>query len=173
MSHFRFLQPEWPEIFIAAAKAEAYTIPDPRSACFYARRALELAVTWLYGHDATLRMPYQDNLSALIHESSFHNLVGETLHAKARIIKDLGNLAAHSAKPLRPDDSIAAVRELFHFCYWFARTYARTPAAKPPPALTFDPARLPQTSPVPSQTLEQIKKLDEELKARGEKIVQL
>jgi type I restriction enzyme R subunit len=173
MSHFLFLQPEWPEIFTAAAKAEVVTLADPRTACFYARRALELAVAWLYAHDPALRVPYQDNLSALIHDSAFRNVVGETLHAKIRIIKDLGNLAAHSAKPLRHADSIAAVRELFHFCYWFARTYARTPKSKPSPALAFDAARLPQTTTVPRQTAEQLKKLEEELKPRDEKIIQL
>ena len=41
---------------------------DPRTACFYARRALELAVAWVYKHDAALQLPYQDNLRALIHE---------------------------------------------------------------------------------------------------------
>jgi type I restriction enzyme R subunit len=173
MSHFRFLQPEWPEIFIAAAKAEVATLPDPRTACFYARRALELAVTWLYAHDGSLKLPYQDNLSALLYEPSFRDLIGEDLQTKTRIIKDLGNLAAHSAKPLRQSDSLAAVRELFHFCYWFARTYARTPQAKPPPALTFDAARLPQTSTVPRQTVDQVKKLEEELQARDKKIVEL
>lgn len=173
MSHFRFLQPEWPDIFVAAAKAEASTVPDPRTASFYARRALELVVNWLYGHDPTLRMPYQDSLNALLHEPTFRKLLGETLHAKTRVIKDLGNLAAHSAKPLRQTDSVAAVRELFHFCYWFARTYARTPQSKPSPTLTFDAARLPQATPVPRQTVEQIKKLDEELKAKDEKIIEL
>ena len=29
--------------------------PDPRTACFYARRALELAVAWAYKHDAALQ----------------------------------------------------------------------------------------------------------------------
>jgi type I restriction enzyme, R subunit len=173
MSHFRFLQPEWPEIFIAAGKAEMFTIPDPRSSCFYARRALELAVTWLYGNDPALKMPYQDNLNALIHDPAFRNLVGEGIHTKTRILKDLGNLAAHSAKPLRQADSISAVRELFHFCYWFARTYARAAPGRPSPALTFDAARLPQTSPVPRQTAEQLAKLEEELKARDDKIIQL
>lgn len=173
MSHFRFLQPEWPEIYIAAAQAESLTLPDPRASCFYTRRALELAVNWLYGNDGTLKLPYQDNLSALIHESAFRSLVGETLHPKTRLIKDLGNLAAHSVKPLRQTDSIAAVRELFHFCYWFARTYARTAQSKPPAALTFEAARLPQTAPVPPQTLDQIQTLDAQLKASKEKIVQL
>jgi type I restriction enzyme R subunit len=39
--------------------------------------------------------------------------------------------------------------------------------------LAFDAARLPQTAPVPRQTAEQIQKLDEELKARDVKIVEL
>ncbi len=39
MSHFTFLKPEWPEIFIAAAKAEQAVNPDPRTACFYANRS--------------------------------------------------------------------------------------------------------------------------------------
>jgi type I restriction enzyme R subunit len=173
MSHFRFLKPEWPEIFIAAAKAEVATLPDPRTACFYARRALELAVNWLYENDGSLKTPYQDNLSAYLYESTFRDLIGESLHTKTRIIKDLGNLAAHSAKPLRQADSLAAVRELFHFCYWFARTYARTPQSNPSPALTFDPARLPETSTVPRQTADQLKKLEEELTARDKKIVEL
>ncbi len=65
MSQFAFLQREWTAVFDAAARAEAAVHADPRTACFYARRALELAVGWAYKHDASLRLPYQDNLSAL------------------------------------------------------------------------------------------------------------
>ena len=68
MSQFAFLQREWAAVFEAAAKAEAVVHADPRTACFYARRALELMVSWAFKHDAGLRLPYQDNLSALIHE---------------------------------------------------------------------------------------------------------
>ena len=32
---------------------------------------------------------------------------------------------------------MVAVRELFHVCYWLARTYGKT--AKPADGLTFDP----------------------------------
>ena len=70
MSQFAFLQREWPTVFDSAAKAEVSVHGDPRTACFYARRTLELAVSWAYKHDAALRLPYQDNLSALIHEPS-------------------------------------------------------------------------------------------------------
>lgn len=45
--HFQFLQAEWPKLYEAAAKAEASVHPDPRTACFYSRRALELALSWL------------------------------------------------------------------------------------------------------------------------------
>ena len=63
-SPFEFLQAEWPAVHEAAIKAAAAVHPDPRTACFYSRRALELAVAWVYKHDPALRLPYQDNLSA-------------------------------------------------------------------------------------------------------------
>ena len=71
LSQFVFLSQEWPAVFEPAAKAESLVYPDSRSSCFHARRALELAVHWLYKHDATLKLPYQDHLSALIHEPTF------------------------------------------------------------------------------------------------------
>ena len=52
MSQFSFLDREWPAVFDAAARAEAAVHADPRSACFYARRTLELALAWVYRHDA-------------------------------------------------------------------------------------------------------------------------
>ena len=100
MTHFTFLQAEWPAVFEAAAKAEAAVHPDPRTACFYARRSLELAVAWLYKHDPSLKLPYQDNLSALIHEPTFKALAGEAVFNKARIIARLGNQAVHSPRPI-------------------------------------------------------------------------
>ena len=66
MTNFAYLQPEWPAGFEAATKAADAVYPDPRTACFYARRALELAVAWAYKHDGSLRLPYQDSLSALM-----------------------------------------------------------------------------------------------------------
>lgn len=50
MSQFAFLECEWSAVFDAAARAEAAVNSDPRTACFYARRALELAVSWAYKH---------------------------------------------------------------------------------------------------------------------------
>jgi type I restriction enzyme R subunit len=55
MSQFTFLQREWTAVFEAASKAEGAVHADPRTACFYARRALELAVSWAFKHDPGLR----------------------------------------------------------------------------------------------------------------------
>ncbi len=58
-SHFTFLAAEWPALHEAAVKAEAAVDADPRTACFYyARRALKIAVSWLYKHDSALKLPY-------------------------------------------------------------------------------------------------------------------
>lgn len=171
MPNFLFLQVEWSAVFEAAEKAEAAVHPDPRTACFYARRSLELAVAWLYKHDPSLKIPYQDNLSALIHEPTFKELAGEAVFNKARIIARLGNQAVHSPRPVPPADALTAVGELFHVGYWLARTYAR--GAKPPPELVFDPAALREFPPIPRQTLAQLQRLETELHERDEKLTAL
>ena len=68
----------------AANKAESLVYSGPRAACFYARRALELAVHKLYKHDQALKLPYQDNLSALIHEPSFKAVAGDAVYKSGR-----------------------------------------------------------------------------------------
>lgn len=164
---FEFLKAEWPDVHEAAVKVAEAALHDPRTACFYARRALELAVTWAFKFDASLRAPYQDNLSALLHEPSFKRIAGPVFY-KARLIKELGNDAAHRTRRITPQDSVGAVRDLFHFCYWFARSYAR--GARPSPSLVFDAAALPKTSPVPKQTVEQLQQLQAANEAKDEKL---
>ena len=170
MTNFAFLQPEWPLFFEAATKAEGLANTDARASCFYARRTLELAVAWMYAHDHSLRRPYQDNLSAFIHEPSFKSTVGEGLFTKARLIKDLGNLAVHSTRKVNDTDAVSALRELFHFCYWLARTYGRT--ARPSPGLGFAPALLPAAAGTAPQSAEQLQKLEASLKERDDKLAE-
>ncbi len=144
---------------------------DPRASCFYARRTLELAVNWAYKHDADLRLPYQDKLSALIHEPSFKRAAGEAVFSKARVINTLGNRAVHSHRPVPKNDALAALRELFHVAYWFARTYAR--AGRPKYGLAFDRAALPQTAATEQQTAERLRALAERLRDRDERLATL
>lgn len=171
MSNFSFLQDEWPELHTSAKQAEALIVADPRSACFYARRTLELAVQWLYTHDTALTLPYQDHLSALIHEPTFRDALGPAIFAKTRLIKDMGNLAVHTAKPVRPVDALTAVKELFHVLFWLARTYTR--GARPADSLAFDPARVPRTVIAPAKTVLQLQALAEEVRTRDARLTEL
>ena len=140
-SNFAFLHTEWPALQAEALRAEQAALIDPRTACFYARRSLELAVTWLFqaegGRGGSLRMPYQPDLSAYLFEPTFKALVGPALHAKMDVVRKLGNHAAHSTRAMGAQDGVAAVRELFHVMYWLARTYARNVAARPDGAVQF------------------------------------
>jgi type I restriction enzyme, R subunit len=146
---FGFLRAEWPDVHEAASKATAFANPDPRTASFHARRAVELAVMWAFKYDRALRLPYNDNLMALLHEPTFKAAMGEAVFVKARLIVKAGNEAVHRPRAISAQEAVATIRELFHFAYWFARTYARGP--RPDPRLAFDPASIPTTGPVPAR----------------------
>jgi len=147
-SNFSFLQVEWPALYIEATKAELAALSDPRTACFYARRTLELAVVWLFqaegGRSGRLQMPYKPDLSAFLFEPSFKVLVGPALHAKMDVVRRLGNNAVHSARPITAADATAVLRELFQVAFWLARNYGRNVAARPDPALQFRADLLPR-----------------------------
>lgn len=98
MSQFSFLQREWTAVYDAAARAEVAVLRDPRAACFYARRALELAVARAFKFDPALKLPYDDRISALIHEPSFKHAAGEAVFSKARVFNTLGNRAVHGRR---------------------------------------------------------------------------
>ena len=114
-----------------------------------------------------IRGPYQPNLNAFIHEPTFRMTVGDTIFTKANVIRSLGNKAVHENQRMVPADGQAATRELFHVCYWLARTYGRK--ARPDPSLTFKPALLPTASALPAQTVAQLQSLETQLKERDEK----
>ncbi len=171
MTQFTFLQREWPAVLEAASKAEAAVHSDARTACFYARRALELTVDWAFKFDPALKLPYQDNLSALIHEPTFRQTAGEAVFSKARVINTLGNRAVHSHRPVPEADALVSVRELFHVTYWLAHTYGRV--ARPDPGLTFDPGALPRAAKAGAQTAEQLQALEARLREKDENLAAL
>ncbi len=171
MSNFAFLQSEWPQIYDSAARAESLVYPDPRAACFYARRALELGVQWLYRAESKLSLPYQDNLAALLAEPTFQAVATSRITTKTKLIKDLGNRAVHTQRRIEQFDALTACRELFQVCYWLAHTYAR--GARPAPELKFNDATLPKTSPVPPQTQKKLEEMAASLAARDESLAAL
>ena len=130
MGNFSFARADWPDIAEEAQRAEHYAYGDPRSSIFYARRTVETLVNWLYRADATLEVPYKNDLVSLLYEPTFKQLVGPSILAKMDLIRKQGNFAVHRAAPLRDTDSVPVVRELFHVVSWLAIHYA--PSWTPP-----------------------------------------
>ncbi len=171
-SNFTFLRVEWPDLYLESANAEQKAVADPRAACFYARRTLELTVQWLYDADESLKRPYRNHLSGLLYEPTFRTLVEPRIQTKMELIRKEGNAAVHRRKQISPREAEAVVRELFHVLFWLARTYTRDPRHMPDPGLAFDPVAIPQVadSRTRRQTREALRKRAEEQAARDEQL---
>lgn len=103
------------------------------------RRALEIAVKWLYANDMDLKMPYQDNISTLIHEISFRNILDAKLFPQIKYIIKLGNFAVHNNKKITRQEAVMSLRYLFNFMQWIAYCYGQDYQE-----LKFDERILPQ-----------------------------
>lgn len=88
------------------------------------RRALELGVKWLYANDNDLTIPYQDNLSALVHDITFKNIIDEKLLKQIEYIIKLENYAVHNNKKISREEAILSLRYLYNFMQWIAYCYA-------------------------------------------------
>jgi hypothetical protein len=116
MSNFAFLAAEFPAVHEAAVEAERQAGVSPTAAAFFAGKAVEVAVKWAFRTDPGLKLPYQDNIAALLHEPSFRRAAGEAVFAKARYINTLRNRTVHEEKTISSGDAAGAVKELFHVC---------------------------------------------------------
>ena len=134
-SNFEFLTSEWPDLFAESRKAEQFANLDPRSSCFYARRAVELAVKWLYQVDETLVEPYKADLNGLMYEPFFKALTGP-ISAKMNLIRKVGNTAVHENRAVVPQQALNMVRELWHVMFWLASRYAA--GERPTAGVDFD-----------------------------------
>ena len=70
MSNFSYLstRPEYSLFANSAIEAEKVFSTSPAMCAVGCRKALELAVKWVYAADKTITMPYKDNLQSLLHE---------------------------------------------------------------------------------------------------------
>jgi len=137
-SNFAFVRHQWSEIHADCVRAEGYMASDPRSACFYARRAVEQIVGLIYDIDG-LEPPYKDDLAARIGEPAFQRRVGVGIGQKLNLIRRLGNRAVHDTQPIPAKAAVDVLRELHHVVVWAAFRYSTNPAAVPTGAV-FDPA---------------------------------
>ena len=71
----------------SSIEAEKSLFVSPSTCAILSRRALELAVKWVYSFDNDLKLPYQDNISSLIHEPTFRQIIEPELFPLIKYIK--------------------------------------------------------------------------------------
>lgn len=98
-------------------------MPPLLPAAVGSRKALELAVKWVYAADNTITMPYKDNLQSLIHEPSFKFAMENQTWGKLPYIIKLGNLAVHTDKAISRSDAVLSLAALFEFVQWIDYCY--------------------------------------------------
>ena len=124
----------------AALTAERLYAIDPAACAMNCRRAMELAVKWMYAVDEQLVLPYKRDLSVLMGTAEFVGLVDDKdLLRRLDFLRRLGNTAAHSGKKISRDQARLALENLFYFLDFVACCYA--PDYQP---RDFDPALLPE-----------------------------
>ena len=128
MSNFSYLalKPEYSLFSSAAIEAEKVFSTSPAMCAVGCRKALELAVKWVYAADKTITMPYKDNLQSLLHEPSFRFAVDRNVWSVLPSIVKAGNLAVHTGHSVSAADAVFSLRGLFDFIQWVDYCTART-----------------------------------------------
>ena len=107
MTNFSFLKAKTEYALFAPAcmEAEKIYVSAPAMCAVGCRKALELAVKWVYAADKSMKMPYKDNLQSLIHEPTFRFAVDSGTWGKMPFIIKLGNLAVHTGHSVSAADA--------------------------------------------------------------------
>lgn len=173
-ANFQFLQGQKEYSLFAAAciEAERVLATSPAMAAVGARKALELAVKWVYSADNTISMPYKDNLQALIHEPSFKFALDKQTWGKLPYIIKLGNVAVHTAKAVTRSEAVLALASLFEFIQWIDYCYGRNYVERrfdeskiPAETVALDVARIKEMDSLIEQKESEIKALQERIAA--------
>ena len=175
MTNFEFLSsiPDYTLFSAAAVEAEKVYSTSPAMCAVGCRKALELAVKWVYSADNTISMPYKENLQSLIHEPSFRFALDNRTWGKLPFIIKLGNLSVHTERVVNNADALLALESLFEFIEWVDYCYGSNYQER-----HFDPALIPtekiiiDTKKIKEQE-SLIEQKDSEIKALQDKIVEM
>ena len=100
MTNFDFLTKDKQfDSFSGIAVAAEKTLHIDLSTCIInCRRAMEMAVKWMYSVDGSLELPYDERLVSLMNNEDFRDIVGNDIWRRMKLIRELGNNAAHEGK---------------------------------------------------------------------------
>lgn len=125
MTNFDFLKkdPQFDSFADVAISAEKILNIDMGASVMNCRRAMEIAVKWMYSVDKSLVMPYQDSLVSLINTEEFRDIVDRDLWKRMDFIRKLGNSAAHNGKKITLDKARLCLENLYYFLDFVAYCY--------------------------------------------------
>ena len=107
----------------ASVEAEKSIAVANVSCTILCRRALELAVKWIYANDRELVLPYQNNLSSLVYDINFKSMINEKVFNGMTYIIKLGNFSVHSNRKVTRKEAVLCLKYLFDFMDWIAYYY--------------------------------------------------
>ncbi|RDU38925.1 DEAD/DEAH box helicase [Neobacillus piezotolerans] len=125
-SNFDFIKekPQFKSFAPACLEAERSLQVSPATCAILSRRALELAVKWLYVSDKELKAPYQENISSLIHEKTFLSIIDEKIFPLIKFIIKLGNVAVHTNSEITRNEAVLSLNNLHQFIDWIDYCYS-------------------------------------------------
>lgn len=174
MGNFDFLLgiKEYEAFAPAAVEAEKVYATSPAMCAIGCRKALELAVKWVYAVDAELERPFKDNLQALIHGDDFYYAMDYETWKKLPYIVKLGNLAVHTDRAVSAPDAVMSLLGLFEFINWIDYCYGKDYKERhfqesliPQSRMALNEKRIKEQESLLKEKEEENKKLWERLKA--------
>lgn len=122
---FLKLKKEFDSFAASSIEAEKSLAISPATCAILSRRALELSVKWVYSFDDDLTIPYQDNISTLIHEPTFRQIIEPRLFPLIKYIIRLGNTAVHTNAMITRDEAVLSLRNLHEVVKWIDYCYSQ------------------------------------------------
>ena len=153
----------------AAVAAERIFTIDPAACALNCRKAMELAVKWMYSVDDGLEA-YGDRLVDLIGSADFRDVVGADVWRRMDYIRLKGNDVAHATVAVTEEQAKLCLENLFIFLDFVAYCYGDELYT----ARSFDPSLLTKQEEAPKETISDValEKLMEENKHLREKLTQ-
>lgn len=126
MTNFDFLKKDkgFETFADVAINAEKILHIDTSASVLNCRRALELAVKWMYSVDKDLCMPYQSTLAVLTSTEEFKAIVDDSMIKRIDFIRIVGNAAAHEGRKISEVRAELCIENLFYFMDFLAYCYA-------------------------------------------------
>lgn len=120
--------PEFQNFTVPAIKAEKIFAEDPDSAMINIRKATEEALQALYRLEGIpepmASKGSRPSLADYLNHYQLLDILPSRLRAELNLIRKMGNIAAHSSKPMNPKEVVAAFQILFELLDWMAYSYS-------------------------------------------------